>query len=77
MKTASVGEIQKNFASVLRSINAGEEVTVTKRGKPVATIRSLQPKSRIDWPDLYEQTIKLKGKLLSDIVIDDRADRSI
>ena len=77
MKTASVGEIQKNFAGVLRSINAGEQVTITKRGKPVATIRSLGPKSRIDWPDLYEEAIELKGKLLSDIVIDNRADRSI
>ena len=76
MKTASVGEIQKNFAGVLRSINAGEEVTITKRGKPVATIKSLGPKSRINWPDLYEETIELKGKLFSDIVIDDRADRS-
>jgi len=38
MKTASVGKIQKNFSQVLREIGAGEEIVVTKRGKPVAMI---------------------------------------
>ena len=75
MKTASVGEIQKNFAGVLRSINAGKQVTITKRGKPVATIRALGPKSRIDWPDFYGEAKDLKGKQMSDIVIDNREDR--
>ncbi|MCK5232400.1 MAG: type II toxin-antitoxin system prevent-host-death family antitoxin, partial [Desulfobulbaceae bacterium] len=38
MKTASVGEIQKNFAKVLSGINNGQEIIITKRGKPVARI---------------------------------------
>jgi antitoxin (DNA-binding transcriptional repressor) of toxin-antitoxin stability system len=75
MKTASVGEIQKNFAGVLRSINAGEEITITKRGKPVAKISALGPKHQIDWPDLYGEAIDLEGKPMSDIVIDNRKDR--
>ncbi len=47
MKTATVGEIQKNFARVLRDIRAGEEITVTRRGKPVAKISALGPKARL------------------------------
>jgi len=75
MKTASVGEIQKNFARVLSSINNGQEIIITKRGKPVARIVSLAPKSEIEWPDFYNEAIDLKGKPISEIVIEGREDR--
>ena len=51
MKTVTVGEIQKNFARILKEIKAGEEIAVTKRGVPVAKITSLGPKKEIDWSD--------------------------
>jgi prevent-host-death family protein len=75
MKTATVGEIQKNFARVLNGIKNGEEITITKRGKPVAKIVSLGPKSEIEWPDFHGEAIKLKGKPISEIVIEGREDR--
>ena len=46
MKTASVGEIQKNFSRILKEIKTGEEIAVTKRGKPVAKITALGPKKK-------------------------------
>jgi prevent-host-death family protein len=75
MKTATVGEIQKNFAKVLRDINIGEEIIVTKRGKPVARITALGPKAEIDWPDFYQESIELGGKPVSEIVLETRKDR--
>lgn len=75
MKNASVGEIQKNFAQVLRDIKAGEEITVTKRGKPVAKITALGPQKEIEWPDFNAEAIKLKGKSVSSIVLESRKDR--
>lgn len=75
MKTATVGEIQKNFAKILKEINSGEEITITKRGKPVAKLSSLGPKSDIEWPDFYSTALELKGKPLSEIVIEGREDR--
>jgi prevent-host-death family protein len=75
MKTAAVGDIQKNFAQILRNINAGEEITITKRGKPIAKLTTLGPKSKIEWPDFYKEAVELKGKPASDIVIEDREDR--
>ncbi|MCK5244545.1 MAG: type II toxin-antitoxin system prevent-host-death family antitoxin, partial [Desulfobacterales bacterium] len=47
IKTATVGEIQKNFGRVLSGINNGQEIIITKRGKPIARIVSLAPKSEI------------------------------
>ena len=75
MKTATVGEIQKNFAKVLREIKAGEEIIVTKRGNPVARISAVAPARNIDWPDFYEEAVEIGGKPLSQIVVEDREDR--
>lgn len=75
MKTTTVGEVQKNFAQVLRNIWAGEKVIVTKRGKPVAKIEALGPKSKIDWPDFYDEAIVIKGKSISEMIVEERGDR--
>ena len=75
MKTATVGEIQKNFSRILKEIKAGEEIAVTKRGQPIAKITALGPKKGVDWPDFYKEAIELKGKPASEIVIEGREDR--
>ena len=75
METATVGEIQKNFSEVLRKIKSGEEIIVTKRGKPVAKITALGAKRDIDWPNFFEECIEIKGKPLSEIVTEGREDR--
>jgi prevent-host-death family protein len=75
MKTATVGEIQKNFAQVLKEIKAGEEILVTRRGKPVARLTAIGPEKSIDWPDFYMEAIEVKGKPLSEIIIEEREDR--
>lgn len=75
MKTATVGEIQKNFAEVLKDIKAGEEIIVTRRGEPVARITAIGPKRNVDWPDFFEEAIEIKGKPVSEIVVEGREDR--
>lgn len=75
METATVGEIQKNFAEVLRRIRSGEEVIVTKRGKPVAKITALGAKQDIDWPDFFQECMDIEGTPLSEIVVEGREDR--
>jgi antitoxin (DNA-binding transcriptional repressor) of toxin-antitoxin stability system len=75
MNYATVGEIQKNFAGVLKRIKSGEEITVVKRGKPVAKITALGPKKVVDWPDFYKEAMELSGQSLSDVVIKGRKDR--
>jgi prevent-host-death family protein len=75
MKTASVGEIQKNFGKILREIKAGEEIMITKRGLPIARLTTLGPKEKIDWPDFFEEAVVLKGKPASQIILEDREER--
>jgi len=75
MKTATVGEIQKNFAQVLKEIKAGEEIIITKRGQPVAKIIALGPRKMINWPDFFDEAIEVKGKPVSQTIIEEREDR--
>ena len=42
MKTLSAANANRQFSSVLREVAHGEVVTVTSRGKPVATISPVQ-----------------------------------
>ena len=75
MKTATVGEVQKNFGKVLRAIHSGEEVTITHRGKPVAKLTALGPIMHIEWPEFYDEAVELHGKPTSKLVTDAREDR--
>ena len=38
MKTISAAEANRHFSSLLREVSRGARITVTSRGKPVATI---------------------------------------
>ena len=75
MKTTTVGKVQKKFAAVLKEIKAGEEIIVTKRGEPVARIIAMGPKKHIDWPNFFEDAIEIKGKPISEIIVEERKDR--
>ena len=66
---------KKNFSKILKDINLGEEITITNRGKPVAKLTALGPKAEIKWPDFLEEAIELKGKSVSELVIEDREER--
>jgi prevent-host-death family protein len=43
MKTATVRQIRHDFGSVLKMIEEGEEVTITRRNKPVARLAPPPP----------------------------------
>ena len=38
MKSISAAEANRHFSSLLREVSRGAQITVTSRGKPVATI---------------------------------------
>ncbi|MBU4052840.1 MAG: type II toxin-antitoxin system prevent-host-death family antitoxin [Proteobacteria bacterium] len=75
MRTATVGEIQKNFGKILKEVHTGEEITILRRGKPVAKLTILGPKSNIDWPDFYAEALESKGKPASQLVAEGREER--
>ena len=38
MKTANIAEAKSHFSALLAEVEAGEEVVITRRGKPVARL---------------------------------------
>jgi prevent-host-death family protein len=54
MKTRTLREAQHNLSKIVGEVENGEEVTITRRGKPVVRIVSVKEKGnpferRIDW----------------------------
>ena len=82
MKTASIRDVQHHFNKVLAWVEKGEEVQITRRNKTVAKIipSTIRPQSA-KWPDFAARAraiwgAKPKGKSLSKIILEDRAERS-
>jgi prevent-host-death family protein len=52
MKTVSVREAREQIGSLLDAVNAGENVVITRRGKPVAKLTTIDSEdSKIQFPD--------------------------
>lgn len=51
MKTATVRDLRNHYTGLLRWIAAGEEIVITRRGKPLARLIPEKPDRRknVDW----------------------------
>jgi len=51
MRTATVRDLRNRYTSLLRWIRAGEEIVITRRGKPVARLvpELAEAADTIDW----------------------------
>lgn len=82
MRTATVREVQHRLSEILASVERGEEITVTRRGKVVARIVPAQPaRARVEWPD-FEARMRMRfpagpppGKPASEIIDEMRGPR--
>ena len=77
MKTANIRQIRHDFSSVLAWVNAGEEVTVLNRSRPVARICPLPkpaPGKKEKWPDFAARRRAIFGDRppLPNIVLEER-----
>lgn len=62
MKTATVRELRNQYRNVLGWVEAGEEVTISKRGKVIARLVPEKPKSKqIDWSQSAAILMKRKA----------------
>ncbi len=79
MKTASLRHLQHHLSEVIRWVDHGEEVLVTRRNRVVAKLVPASPASpkKIKWPDFLERAkhIKVKGKPLSQTIMEGREER--
>jgi len=81
MKTTTVREVQHNLTRILRWIEDGEVVVITRHKRVVAKLVPSAPKDRRPhWPDFTDRMKGiwgnvLEGKPASRIIIDERTER--
>lgn len=66
MGAYSVAETKAHLSEILREVEAGEEVTITRRGQPIATIRAaIKPPTAADWARIAKLRSRLPKSKLS------------
>jgi len=58
MTTASVSETKAKLSALLARVKAGETVTITERGVPVAQIVPLNGAGEVDWDARVESLVR-------------------
>ena len=83
MTTATIRQVQHNLASVLHSVEAGEEVIIRRRNQAIAKIIPMDgaEERKVDWSSLntwrtrFFARGKLPGKAISELISEGRGDR--
>lgn len=80
MKTFSIMETQHNLSRVLREVESGHEVAITRRKKVVARILPPLPEDEVIFPDFSARARKLwgttwKGAGTDDLLSESRGER--
>ena len=52
MKSATIADAKAHLSSLITSVQTGEEVVITRRGKPVARLIAAPDSTSFDWADL-------------------------
>jgi prevent-host-death family protein len=73
MLEVNVKELREQLAQFIARVEAGEEITITRRGKVVARLVPPQP-TPTEFPDLsaFRAKIELRGEPMSETVIRER-----
>lgn len=83
MKTATVRHLRNHYSAVLRWIEAGEEVAISRRGKVVARLvpEKASRKTRVDWKQSAALRMDksafplLSAETVAGLLADNRGDR--
>ncbi len=74
MTQVNVSQARKNLSELIRSAEHGESITITRRGKEVARLMPPAEEPSRPLPELkdFRASLKIKGKSLSETVIEKR-----
>ena len=80
MKVASVRKVQHHLSEVLRWVERGQEVSITRRNRIIAKMVPVGIRNPIEWPDFVGRARGIwgdrpRGTPASRIIIEQRADR--
>jgi prevent-host-death family protein len=68
----NVKEARSRFSELIDKVENGNEIVINRRGKKVARLVPLEIEKKLPSLKEFRASIKLKGKILSEVVSDDR-----
>ncbi|MBK6403346.1 MAG: type II toxin-antitoxin system prevent-host-death family antitoxin [Rhodocyclaceae bacterium] len=71
MTTCTVAEAKAHLSELLARVESGEELTITRRGRPVAQLSPIRPARRsADWPAIraFRETTGTTGTATAELV---------
>lgn len=76
MNTVNMSEARRRLSDLVDSAERGQSVVITRRGRAVARIVPAQREARKPLPEMgdFRASLKVKGKSLSDTVVEMRAE---
>lgn len=78
MKKVQVNEVREKLAKYLAEAEQGEEIIITRHSKPIARLVPMEKKgNRFEDMEEFRRQFKVKGKPLSQIVIEMRNEERI
>jgi len=74
MNSVNIREARRRLSALVAAAERGEAVVITRRGKEVACLGPVEDRPRKDLPDLdaFRASIHVKGKPMSQVVIENR-----
>ena len=73
MKSVSLRQMQHHLSDVMRHVDQGQEVLVTRRRRTIARLVPMQTATaKVKWPDFALRTARIKGQPLSATILADR-----
>ena len=73
MLEINVKEVRKNLSSILSRAEQGEEIIITRRGKKIVRMSSIEKKPKhLESLKRFRDTIRVEGKSMSETVISNR-----
>ncbi len=73
MKSVSLRYMQHHLSDVMRHVDQGQEVLVTRRRRTIARLVPAAPvATRVKWPDFAARAARITGRPLSATILDER-----
>lgn len=73
MKSVTLRQMQHHLSEVLRHVDQGNEVVVTRRRRPIARLSPIQSgAAKHAWPDFTGRASRIKGRSLSSTILEER-----
>jgi len=80
MRNAGIREVRQNLSALIEEVKKGQEITITDRGKPVATLSAPKLLKRRGLPDMSSFRGRLgvsssAAELLEKFILEERDER--